>query len=445
MTRRTAYSARWVLPVSRPPIAQGAVVVEEDRIVEVGSAASISAHDTVELGDMALVPGLVNVHAHLELTVLRGYLEALDFDAWLRTLTDVRANVLDADALYHSALAGVYEGLAAGVTTFADATASGYSLAAMRDAGVRGRVYLETFGPDAAQCKTSFDALRAALDVLRPLASERVQLGVSPHAPYTVSPDLFARVARYANDEHLPVSVHVAESRAELDYVTNGDGAFAHRLRARGIAVAPLARSPVALLEQTGLLDCAPLLVHAIHVDDEDIEMIAAKGATIAHCPTSNAKLGHGAAPLHDWLARGIRTGLGSDSVASNNRMDILQEARMAALLHAMSTGKADSLSAHDALRLATSGGAAALGMEQIIGTLDEGKRADFVAFPLDNMQPVFDPAVTLVHALAGAVRPKLVMVDGAVRVRDGEVVDRDTSLAARVQSIGERLRAARE
>lgn len=447
---RTAYLARWVLPVALAPIERGVVVVEGTRIAHVGRADAWHAaaggdHDVrvVDLGHAALMPGLVNAHSHLELTAMRGMLEGLAFRDWLVTLTVVRRELLDADALLDSARVGVQEALRNGITTCADTSDSGAPLEAMRDAGIRGIGYIETFGPSPAQAGESIALLRARVASYRALDSSLVHTGVSPHAPYTVSRALFAEVARYARDEQLPVAVHVAESQAESAFVREGVGPFADGQRARGIAVAPLSRSPVDLLAETGVLGTRPLLIHAVQTDDADLQLIADSGATVVHCPISNAKLGHGIAPLQRMLRAGIHVGLGTDSVASNDRMDLLGEARQASLLAALIAGVPDALSASDALRLATHGGALALGLGDRIGTLEVGKDADLAAFPLDgpDMGPVHDPAVTLVHVIAGVVPASLVTVAGRELVCSGVLLGRDAALDERSAALGERLR----
>ena len=443
---RTLYTARWVLPIAQPPIEEGAVLVEQGRIAWVGPADQHHAtEDTalVELGEVILTPGLVNAHSHVELTGLRGFLEGLDFREWLRTLTIVRRDLLsDADLLDASRL-GIVEALRHGITTLADCTDSAWPIVAMRELGVRGIGYVEVFGPDPVQCAEAIARLRQRVDALRTGDTALVRTGVSPHAPYTVSAPLFRATADYARGERLPMAVHVAESAAETAFVTEGAGPFAERLRARGIGVAAQARSPIALLEDTGVLAAEPLLIHVIRADHDDFARIAHHGATIVHCPISNAKLGHGIAPLDRMLAYGVRTGLGTDSVASNDRMHLLDEARQAVLCHAVRSGVPDSLSAHDALALATRGGAEALGLAREVGTLEVGKSADLAAFPLTvgSVGPVFDPAVTLVHVLAGQVTASLVTVAGRELVRDGCVTVSHPSWEERQQVTSGRLR----
>jgi 5-methylthioadenosine/S-adenosylhomocysteine deaminase len=414
------YHARWVLPVTRPPFAHGTVVEDAGRIVYVGSREGAPPGTDVDLGDVALLPGLVNAHTHLELTVMRGFLEDLAFRAWIARLTRARRAVLSFDALVESARAGIAEGLAAGVTTFADTSESGAPFVAMRDMGVRGVVYQEVFGPDPAQCAESLAGLRGKVDALRRDETSLVRVGVSPHAPYSVSDALFEATAAYACGEALPTAVHIAESEDESSLVRDMAGVWADDHRRRGIPVIVRGDSPVRMLERTGMLAARPLLIHCVRIDGRDIASIARHECAIAHCPASNAKLGHGIAPLVELMEASVRVGLGSDSVASNNRMDLLDEARLAILMQRARTGRYDALSAAAAVELATLGGARSLGLDSEIGSLDVGKSADLAAFPLYQARsvPVYDPATALIFSASGATAT-FVCVAGNVLVRD--------------------------
>lgn len=437
------YHARWVLPISTPPIAYGTVVVDDDgRIAWVGPRDAAPAGEDRELGEALLMPGLVNAHCHLELTAMRGFLEGLGFREWILRLTTSKRAVLSRDELLDAARLGVAEGLRAGVTSYADTCDSGVAFDAMLEAGVRGVMYQEVFGPDPAQCAASMAELRAKVDALRPRETALVRAGISPHAPYTVSDTLFDAAAAYAAEAALPMAIHIAESELEQRYVVDGAGAFAEGLRKRGIAVAPRAESPVRLLEKLGVLARArPLLIHCVRVDAHDVASIVGTGCAVAHCPASNAKLGHGIAPLRELLDAGARVGLGSDSVASNDRMAILEEARLAALFQSARLGRPDVVAAEEALRLATLGGAEAIGVSDRVGTLEAGKEADLAAFPLPKSRgPTQDPSVAAVHVLAGAAA-SFVAVAGRVLVDDGRLVAEDAALSARVQRSADRLR----
>ncbi|HSA57557.1 MAG TPA: amidohydrolase family protein, partial [Gemmatimonadaceae bacterium] len=219
------------------------------------------------------------------------------------------------------------------------------------------------------------------------------------------------------------------------------DGPFADALRARDIPVAPRGASTIALLERNGVLDARPLLIHCVRADDADIGRIAAHRCSVAHCPASNAKLGHGTAPVTAMLDAGIAVGLGTDSVASNNRMDLLDEARLAVLMQRARTRRPDALSAAGALALATIGGARAIGLDAEIGSLEIGKSADLAAFPIDGLRtvPVYEPESTAVFALSGRAA-RLVTVAGEELVRDGALVRDVTADLETVRAAARRL-----
>lgn len=437
------YHARWVLPITRPPIENGTVIESDGVITYVGPRAGAPRGEDYDLGETILLPGLVNTHTHLELTVMRGFLENCQFAEWIDRLRESRNEVLDAGMLLDSARFGIVEGIEAGITTYADTCSSGVVMQAMRELGVRGIMYQEVFGPDPSQSEIAMHELEERVEKLRLEQTELVSLGISPHAPYTVSDPLYKAAAKFANARRLPLAMHIAESEPEQEIVVNGTGDFADRWRRRGIPVGKRARSPIALLEEHGALERGPLLIHCVRVDDADIEIMAMHRCAVAHCPASNAKFGHGIAPLLPMIAAGIRVGMGSDSVASNNRMDILDEARLAVLLHRAATRKHDAFGAHQALELATIGGAHALGIESRVGSLEVGKDADLAAFRIDipRTTPVGDPYSAAIFALPGR-SAELVTVRGRVLVDRGRVLTADSSLADRVRRAGDALAA---
>lgn len=444
MTTPVRWHARWVIPVATPPIADGTVVTEGDRITWVGprsrADALAPAGRDEELGDCILTPGLVNAHTHLDLTMMRGALEDLAFFDWVRTLTAAKRELLAPDDFRDAALLGVAEGLSRGITTFGDTADNAAPFDALRALGARGIAFREVFGPDPSQCDASMDGLRAAVAAMRAGATPLVRVGVSPHAPYSVSDALFRAVAEYALREGLPIAVHAAESVEEDDLVLRAAGPFARFLAGRGIAVAQRAAGTVDLLDAAGLLRAHTLLIHCVRVSDEAVRRLADTGCGVAHCPASNAKLGHGVAPLHEFLAAGTRVGLGSDSMASNDAMDLLAEARLAALAQRARFRKPDLLPARAAFRLATMGGAEALRLDGEVGSLVPGKQADLAAFRVDDLgAPVGDPFAALVFASAG-VRAHRVVVAGVERVRDGAVLGFDPAVAGRVRDAAARV-----
>jgi cytosine/adenosine deaminase-related metal-dependent hydrolase len=438
------YRARWVLPISRPPLGDAIVAVDGERIAYVGPAAGAPPGEDVDLGNVLLMPGLVNAHCHLELTGMRGFLEELDFGDWiLRLATAKRAVLTNVEMLVDAATVGIAEGLRTGITTYADTCHSGAVIDALRECGVRGIMYQEVFGPDAAQCATSMAELRDQVAAARAVETPLVRVGVSPHAPYTVSDRLYEAVTRFALDEGLPMALHIAEAEVESQLVERGEGRFADGLRARGIDVRPRAPTSVALLERLGVLEARPLLIHCIRLVPEDVERIARSGSAVAHCPAANAKLGHGIAPVRELLDAGVRVGLGSDSVASNNRMDLLEEAHLAVLFQDARLGRHDALTATEALRLATVDGAQALGLGDRVGSLDPGKEADLAAFSLDTLRavPVHGPEAAALHGLRGS-DATFVAIAGRVLLRDGHLSGpaADLDVPARVQQQADAL-----
>jgi 5-methylthioadenosine/S-adenosylhomocysteine deaminase len=243
------------------------------------------------------------------------------------------------------------------------------------------------------------------------LGDPLISFCMAPHAPYSVSDRSFERVATLAAQLDLPIHLHVHETRAEVD-----EGVAQHGVR------------PIERLNRLGLLGPGTSFAHAVHLETQEIELLAQHGCSVAHCPTSNMKLASGIAPAAQLLSRGVRVGLGTDGAASNNRLDLFQEMRHAALLAKVATGDAAALDAHTVLRMATLNGAAALGLDGRIGSIEPGKAADLAAVRLDKLEtsPCFNPASHLVYA-AGREHVSHVWVNGLLRVADGVLQECDT------------------
>ncbi len=439
----TTYTARWVVPITSPPIEDGAITIEGSTIIAAGARAQLqkdfSAASVKDFGDAAIIPGLVNVHSHLELTVMRGFLEKeeSDFFAWLRKLTIARLAMTDDDLLASAAL-GSIEAARAGVTCLGDSSSfATQSMRALNEIGLRGIVYQESFGPDPKLAEENVAKLRAQLSAMRDLENDLVRTGVSPHAPYTVSARQLEMISRLAIKDNLPLMMHAAESRAEQAFMIEGRGPFADGLKSRGIDWQAPGLSTIRYLSEHGVLDTRPLLAHCINVDSADLELIKTAGAGIGHCPKSNAKLGHGRAPFGEFIQHEINTGLGSDSVASNNTCDILEEARFATLMARGSTdfslchtdGSQTEVCATQALFAATLGGARAMGLGNQIGALQPGMEADIAVVSLGgaHQQPVSDPVDTLVFSCSG--RDVIAtMVAGREIFRDQAIVNANES-----------------
>jgi cytosine/adenosine deaminase-related metal-dependent hydrolase len=371
--RARRLAARWLIPIEGDPIERGAILIGSDgRLQAVGSDAAVPHPHGVpatDLEDAAILPGFINTHTHLELTGFEGRVQETDFAAWIRQLRQLKTTRTPSEYV-EAARRGLAECYAAGVTTVADTGDSGAVFAVLAEAEGSGVAYQEVFGPHPDQAEQSLAGLRARVNKLRPLATGRVRIGVSPHSPYTVSARLFQLVAAWARAERLPLAVHVAESSAETQLLLAGDGPFADAWRARGIPLPEsLGQSPIEWLSSRGIVSDQCLCIHAVQVDTADIQRLVEANAAVAHCPLSNRAHGHGAAPLAALMNAGVRIGLGTDSVVSVGRLDLLAEARAAAGLA--------TLDAEDLLQLCTLSGASALGIDGETGSLVVGKWAD--------------------------------------------------------------------
>jgi len=466
-------SGRWVVPVSSPPLCYGAIAVERDRILEVGPLETVRknypGHELKDFPEAALLPGLVNVHSHLELTVLRGYLEGLDFWDWIRTLTRTKYEVLNEDDILASALLGAVEAVRAGVTTVADPMDIGASLDAVLATGLRAVLYQEVFSPKPAEAEQAVQSLMDKMSLLesrlarwpeeaRPQARtlnsaedvtrrrQRVTLGVSPHALFTVSAPLFQKTIRFAQEHNYPVCIHAAESEAETQLVKDGSGPMMESHRERGIDWNPPRTSPIAYLHNLGILNRGTLLVHCIRLEPFDYEILSNQGVSVAHCPKSNARLRHGFMNLKAMREHRIPTGLGSDSVASNNAMDLFEEMRFASANPCWMSADTDGLTAPEALRMATLGGAEALGLSKSIGSLEAEKQADVIAVDLSQPHnlPVFSPIDALVLS-ARASDVVFSMVAGEMIFEDNSRRgDPDPAVPQSIQRVREKLQNAR-
>ncbi len=441
-------AARWIAPVTSPPIRNGAIALEGDRIVGVGTRTELlegyPGASVRDLGEALIVPGFVNLHSHLELTLLRGRLEEPHFQTWIATLIRLKREELSPRHLLAGARLGCREAILSGITTLADTSDANAPLEALIEAGLRGVVFQEVFGPDPAQAGASIGRLEEQLEAhARTLeaapaeARRRLKVGVSPHAPYSVSGLLYERVSALARANRLDMAIHAAESDDEIALVREGKGAFADALRKRAIPVTPGDCSAIEYLERHDALSSGPLLIHCVKIDDRDVERIASSASRVAHCPKSNAKLGHGIAPLGRLMRAGVRVGLGTDGAVSNNQYDLIDEARFAGLLQRAFHRDAALFPSVELLRLMTIEGARALGMEGEIGSIEVGKQADLVAINLETPHgtPHPDPIDTLMFS-SRASDVTLTMVAGRVLYDRLQRSDVETSILEEVRRL---------
>jgi cytosine/adenosine deaminase-related metal-dependent hydrolase len=417
----TVYSADWVLPVDGPPIEDGAVAIEDGRIAAVGTASELGRGERFE--GAAIFPGFVNAHSHLEYAVYAGFGDGHPFDEWL-ALHVQRKDLIGFDEMTAIARLGAADCLRSGITTVADASYSGAAATACAELGLRAIVYIEVFGPGTAHIAERFEAHR---DRVTAALSDRVRIGVSPHTVYTASLELWEAAAGLG----VPLMTHFAESQAEVEWTRTGKGPL------------PSVRvSSIRELAERGLLSERLAAAHCVHVDEEEIRLLAEHSVAVAHCPRSNALLGCGIAPLRELREAGIRVGLGTDSPASTPSFDMFDEMRTALLAARARERRPDALSAEEALELATLGSARALGLDAEVGSLVPGKRADLAVVSLEASPylPWEDPAGAVVFG-GSPERVRLTVVDGTERYRSGITAWQE--LIAAAQSARGRLLAS--
>lgn len=376
---RTLYAADWVVPASSPPIAEGAVLVDGAQVVEVGPASKLKREGFdafLELSGHLLMPGLVNAHTHLELSFLKGRLApGSPFDKWIEALV---AEIFGAEkADFEEAVrSGLAESVGNGITALGDISRTGLSYPLLREAGLKGTVFLELLGFHPLMEADALGGLRKALGEHAPEPGGGRLLGLTPHAPYSTSEALYREAARLARGSGLPLAVHVAETAEEELFVRSGEGPLRELLERFGLwheGFSTPGVSPVAYLEALGVLGGA-LAVHCNTADDDDIARLKAAGARVVLCPLSNAWFGRPARhPLPKLLEAGVPCCLGTDSLASNTGLDLLAEMGLCAKAH-------PELPADEVFRLATTAAAEALGLGGLCGSLEAGKAADLVA-----------------------------------------------------------------
>ncbi len=390
------YTARHVLTVASPPIASGAVAVHEGRIVAVGrrkdvqkvAGADAPARD---LGDVALLPGLVNAHTHVELSWMGAAPPpGGDYMAWLRDLV-VRRSAVNPAVARSAAKEAVRLLEERGTVAVGDVGNETWIGGLLARSSPRGIVFHEIYGFRSPDAERLLDDAAARLDAIEQepemkAAASRLRVVLTPHAAHTLSPALLKALAGRATAAQEPLSIHVAESEAESDLLQHGAGPMAEFLKERDLwdaAWRPPGHSPVEYLDRLGVLSPRTLAVHCIHLSHQDLSKLQARGSTVVTCPRSNARLNVGKAPVPKLLASGIPVALGTDSLASATDLDLFAE--MAAL-----SDEHPGLAPATVLRMATLNGARALGLEKDLGSIEPGKLAALVAVPLED--PDDDP-----------------------------------------------------
>jgi 5-methylthioadenosine/S-adenosylhomocysteine deaminase len=411
----------WIIPIEPAGVTLSghSLAVKDGRILDLLPNAEATQRwrprQTLDLPGQVLLPGLVNLHTHAAMSLLRGYADDLPLMRWLsERIWPAEARHAGPDFVRDGTLLACAEMLRGGITTFNDMYFFPDAVAAAaRRVGMRAVLGIIAIEFPTAYAADADDYLSKGLAIRDKLNGDPLfSFCLAPHAPYTVADKTFGKIATLAAQLELPIHIHVHETRHEIE-----DSLKLHGLR------------PIERLRRLGLLGPQLIAVHAVHLDPGEIDLLAHEGCHVAHCPTSNMKLGSGIPPMAAIQARGLNFGLGTDGAASNNRLDMFQEMRHAALLAKGASQNAEALAAHATLTAATLGGARALGLEGKIGSLQPGKAADLCAVRLDEwlIQPCFDPASHLVYA-AGRDQVSHTWVAGELVMCNGVPVQIDIS-----------------
>jgi 5-methylthioadenosine/S-adenosylhomocysteine deaminase len=392
---------------------QHAVAVRDGKIEAVLPApqarARFPGYEELALENHVLMPGLVNAHTHAAMSLLRGLADDLPLVRWLEEhIWPAETKHVSRDFVRDGTLLACAEMIRGGVTCFNDMYFfPDASLEAALAAGLRSAQGMIVIEFPSAYASDAADYLRRGLEVRdrsrdEPLAS----FCLAPHAPYTVSNESLKKVATLSAELDVPVHIHLHETRGEIERSMTEHG------------VRPLER-----LARLGLVGPGLVAVHAVHLDNAEIDLLAKQGASVVHCPSSNLKLASGFAPVHSLLKKGVNVALGTDGAASNNRLDMFQEMRTAALLAKAVSDDPQAMPAHTALRAATLSGAKALGLEKITGSIEPGKAADLIAvdFSAPELSPCYDVVSHLVY-VAGRENVSHVWVGGRSLMHEREI-----------------------
>lgn len=415
----TLLEARWVIPVEPSGVVfhDQAVAIDQGVIRAIlpntEARVQFAPRERIVLNRHAVIPGLINLHTHAAMSLMRGLADDLPLMEWLNShIWPAEMRHVDSDFVFDGARLACAEMLQGGVTCFNDMYLfPEATVKAVLAAGMRASIGMIAIDLPTAYASDPDDYLAKGL-ALRDDYKQHLLLSFcfAPHAPYTVSDKSLARILTYAEQLDVPIHIHLHET---VDEISNS-------LKSHGIR-------PLARLHKLGLLGPNLIAVHMIHLMDAEIELIAQQGCTVVHCPSSNLKLAAGLAPVASLVNAGVNVALGTDSAASNSRLKMLEEMRFAALLAKGQSGRAEVLPASQALQMATLNGARALGLGELIGSLVPGKAADITAVDFSSLDlaPCYDPISHLVYA-AGREHVSHVWVNGKMLLCDGELTTLD-------------------
>ena len=415
-------SASWIFTSNSEGqlLSDYSIVIENDKIIDLVPQDKVfdeyEANDTYQLTDHILIPGLINTHTHAAMSLFKGFADDLPLQDWLNDyIWPAEKEFINSSFVKDGSILALSEMIKSGVTTFndmyffPDATAE-----AVKELGVRSNIGLVVLDFPTNYATDPEDYLLKGFEFRDKWRNEElITTSIAPHAPYSVSDEAFTLINTYSEELSINIHTHLHETQWEIE----------DSIEKYGI-------TPVQRLNNLGIIGPSLMAVHCVHLNDQDMATLAKNKASIVHNPSSNMKLGSGIADIAKMLKQNLNISLGTDSSASNNRLDIMEEMRLAALLIKGSTKSPESFSANEAIKMATINGAKALGLESIIGSIEKNKKADLVAIDLNSIenQPIYNPLTTLVYSSSRS-DVSYVWIDGEIKLKDKKLVKIDEEI----------------
>ena len=412
-------SASWIFTSNSEGqlLSDYSIVIENDKIIDLVPQDKVfdeyEANDTYQLTDHILIPGLINTHTHAAMSLFKGFADDLPLQDWLNDyIWPAEKEFINSSFVKDGSILALSEMIKSGVTTFndmyffPDATAE-----AVKELGVRSNIGLVVLDFPTNYATDPEDYLLKGFEFRDKWRNEElITTSIAPHAPYSVSDEAFTLINTYSEELNINIHTHLHETQWEIE----------DSIEKYGI-------TPVQRLNNLGIIGPSLMAVHCVHLNDQDMATLAKNKVSIVHNPSSNMKLGSGIADIAKMLKQNLNISLGTDSSASNNRLDIMEEMRLAALLIKGSTKSPESFSANEAIKMATINGAKALGLESIIGSIEKNKKADLVAIDLNSIenQPIYNPLTTLVYSSSRS-DVSYVWIDGEIKLKDKKLVKID-------------------
>lgn len=394
-------------------IKDGIVVVEGNLIKNIGKQSEIEdkyeAKEVIDAGNCIVMPGLINTHTHAAMTYFRGLADDLPLDIWLKEhIWPAEAKYMNSEFVRKSSELACLEMIKSGTTCFNDMYFFQEETARVAvKAGIRAMIGEGILNFSTPSCKTPQETINKTVDLIEKFkTNELITVTVAPHSIYTCDKEILLRAKELADKYNLLLHIHISETKKEIEDCQKEHG-----------------KSPVAYLDEIGFLSDKVIAAHNVWLDKKDLEIYQKKGVKVSHCPMSNKKLASGIAPIPEMLKMGITVSLGTDSVASNNTLDLFSDIRTCALLHKVNKLDPTITNAQEVMKMATIDGARSLGMEDKIGSLEVGKQADMITINLDkpHLVPIYNPYSHLVYCVNGE-DVNDVIVNGKVLMRNREV-----------------------